>query len=76
MFWRKNVDGLGRGWKCRDCDYEHSRKDLVFSHVQSKHFNFPGYICQICGKTSKTLVAHNKHNMRYHKYHDSTEFHL
>jgi len=74
MFWKKNQDG--RGWKCTDCDYEHSRKDLVFSHVQAKHFNFPGYICQICGKTSKTLVAHNKHNMRYHKYHDSTEFHL
>jgi len=56
-----------KGWKCLDCDYEHSRKDLMFSHIQANHVDFPGYSCNICGKFSKTWVALQKHRTRNHK---------
>jgi len=56
-----------KSWKCLDCNYEHSRKDLMFSHIQANHVDFPGYSCNICGKFSKTWVALQKHRTRNHK---------
>ena len=56
-----------KGWKCVDCAYEHSRKDLMISHIQANHVDFPGYYCNICGKYSKTWVALQKHRTRNHK---------
>ena len=56
-----------KGWKCLDCEYEHVRKDLMLSHIQANHVDFPGYSCDICGKFSKTWVALNKHRTRNHK---------
>jgi len=58
---------VSKGWKCLDCDYEHIRKDLMLSHIQANHVDFPGYSCNICGKFSKTWVALNKHRTRNHK---------
>jgi len=60
-----------KGWKCVDCDYEHTRKDLMFSHIQANHVNFPGYSCSVCGKFSKTWVALQKHRTRNHRNLDS-----
>ena len=62
---------IAKGWKCLDCEYEHMRKDLLFSHVQANHVDFPGYSCNICGKLSKTWVALNKHRTRNHKNYDN-----
>eukprot|EP00092_Neocalanus_flemingeri_P021545 GFUD01023367.1.p1 GENE.GFUD01023367.1~~GFUD01023367.1.p1 ORF type:complete len:340 (+),score=66.68 GFUD01023367.1:27-1046(+) len=61
---------VSKGWKCLDCEYEHIRKDLMFSHIQANHVDFPGYSCNICGKFSKTWVALNKHRTRNHKNQD------
>merc|ERR1719470_496652 len=66
-----NIEGkmlrVSKGWKCLDCEYEHIRKDLMLSHIQANHVDFPGYRCNICGKFSKTWVALNKHRTRNHK---------
>ena len=66
-----NIEGkmlrVSKGWKYLDCEYEHIRKDLVLSHIQANHVDFPGYSCNICGKFSKTWVALNKHRTRNHK---------
>jgi len=59
-----------KGWKCLDCEYEHPRKDLLFSHIQANHVDFPGYSCNICGVFSKTWVALQKHRTRNHKNSD------
>ena len=61
-----------KGWKCVDCDYEHTRKDLMFSHIQANHVNFPGYSCSVCGKFSKTWVALQKHRTRNHRNPDNS----
>jgi hypothetical protein len=56
-----------KDWRCLDCDYRHRRRDLVFSHVQANHGDFPGYSCHVCGKFSRTLLALNKHRTRAHR---------
>merc|ERR1719470_629607 len=58
---------VSNGWKCLDCEYEHIRKDLMLSHIQANHVDFPGYSCNICGKFSKTWVALKKHKTRNHR---------
>merc|ERR1712098_413986 len=58
---------VSKGWKCLDCDSEYTRKDYLLSHIQGNHVNFPGYSCNICGKTSKTWIALSKHRSRSHR---------
>ena len=53
-------------WQCHDCTFTSKNRHNVFDHVESKHVEHEGYLCQICNKTCPTLGAFRKHTSRNH----------
>ena len=60
----KDASGV---WLCLDCDYSHTSKQRVMFHIEGKHVNSPGHMCEICQKMCATKIALNLHRSRYHK---------
>jgi len=53
-------------WQCHDCTFTSKNRHNVFDHIESKHVEHEGYMCQICNKTCPTLGAFRKHTSRNH----------
>ena len=53
-------------WACTDCDYTSKKKDHVYEHIEAKHVQGPGYMCQQCDKVCPTRKALRHHLGRYH----------
>ena len=58
-------DGGNKFWFCGVCNFKHKNKEKIFSHVDSKHYEY-GLNCEICGKSCSTFRALYVHKLRYH----------
>ena len=56
-----------KSWSCSWCEYAHSRKEVVYKHIDSKHYT-SRYNCDYCDKTCPTQHAMSEHMRAYHKY--------
>ena len=56
----------GGQWTCNNCDYSQARRDVVYKHIDTKHY-FYSYQCEFCYKTSPSQHALKEHNRTYHK---------
>jgi len=53
-------------WQCLECPYTSKNRHNVFDHIESKHVQHEGYLCQLCNKTCPTVSAFRKHKSRNH----------
>jgi len=58
---------LSGAWRCLECDFAKMRKLAVVSHIQANHIDFEGYVCGECNMRSKTILALQRHQQRFHK---------
>ena len=56
-------------FQCLMCEYQSKIKQSLQYHIESKHVNSPGHICQICNKVCPTKNALCLHRSRNHKNH-------
>ena len=54
-------------FQCLECDYQSKHRQSLQYHIESKHVNSPGHICQICHKVCPTKNALCLHRSRNHK---------
>jgi len=64
MLIHKDSDGM---WCCMKCDFRTNRCSVIKNHVESKHIESPGFICQYCSTTCPTRNALTMHIGRKHK---------
>ena len=53
-------------WLCNSCDYLNARKEVLFKHIDSKHYDVR-YKCEFCSKLCPTQHSLSEHNRAYHK---------
>jgi len=53
-------------WACADCDYTSKKNSNVYEHIEAKHVQGPGYMCQECEKVCPTRKSLRHHLGRYH----------
>ena len=58
-------------FQCLACDYQSKHRQSLQYHIESKHVNSPGHICQICNKVCPTKNALCLHRSRNHKNYDA-----
>lgn len=63
----KVLSDAGHNWRCDECLYESKYKTNVMEHVESKHVNSPGIICQHCDLVCVNRKGLRNHIYRYHK---------
>jgi hypothetical protein len=57
------VEGI---WACTECSYQSKKNSNVYEHIESKHVQGPGYMCNECNKVCPTRKALRCHIGRYH----------
>ena len=60
------MEKVDKVWSCVVCQYQSSKKNNVFEHVEAKHVQSTGYNCQQCGTFCKTYSAYRSHIKRLH----------
>ena len=60
---RSKTSGSSRHWSCKVCGYKSKSKDNVRSHVET-HIEGLEYVCDSCGKITKTSAAFGVHQYR------------
>jgi len=58
--------GLHR-WRCVACGHETSRRHNMARHIETKHLENPGVVCNICSITCPNKSALSMHYFRKHK---------
>ena len=53
-------------WRCNICDYAQARRDVVYKHIDTKHYLY-SYNCELCYKTCPSQHALEEHNRTYHR---------
>lgn len=61
------IRDLSGAWRCLECGFAKLRKLAVVSHIQANHISFEGYTCNLCNMGSKTILALQRHQQRFHK---------
>lgn len=54
-------------YQCLECPYRNKTKQRLMYHIESKHVESPGHICEFCQKVCPTKNALCLHRSRYHK---------
>ena len=54
-------------FQCLECEYQSKHRQSLQYHIESRHVNSPGHICQICQKVCPTKNALCLHRSRHHK---------
>jgi len=54
-------------FQCLDCPYTHKARQRLQFHIESKHVDGPGHVCELCHKVCPTKNALNLHRSRHHK---------
>ena len=62
----KTCSGSKRHWACKVCGYKSKSKDHVRIHVET-HIEGLEYVCDLCGKITKTSAAFGVHQYRCSK---------
>ena len=62
----KDITENGVVWRCADCGHQTKFRTSLFEHVESKHVESSGYICQYCLKHCRTRNALRSHINRQH----------
>ena len=62
----KDCTENGVVWRCADCGHQTKFRTSLFEHVESKHVESAGYICQFCLKHCRTRNALRSHINRQH----------
>eukprot|EP00092_Neocalanus_flemingeri_P094647 GFUD01120357.1.p1 GENE.GFUD01120357.1~~GFUD01120357.1.p1 ORF type:complete len:355 (-),score=56.78 GFUD01120357.1:16-1080(-) len=62
----KDTTANGVVWRCADCGHQTKFRTSLFEHVESKHVESAGYICQYCLKLCRTRNALRSHINRQH----------
>ena len=63
---RTKTSGSKRHWACKVCGYKSKSKDHVRIHVET-HIEGLEYVCDLCGKITKTSAAFGVHQYRCSK---------
>lgn len=53
--------------RCPECDFTCLNKQSLVAHMNQVHLNFFPYLCDICGETFHSLIAHQHHTALYHE---------
>ena len=70
MYKETNWDG-NIVWNCVDCGQTSKRAQDLAKHIEAKHIDSPGYICDHCEKhcpSKNALTAHISRNHRKTNY--------
>jgi len=62
----KDITENGVVWRCADCGHQTKFRTSLFEHVESKHVESSGYVCQYCFKHCRTRNALRSHINRQH----------
>ena len=54
-------------YNCTICDYQAKTKQRMENHIEAKHSDSPGYICDICQRFCPTKNALFIHKTRHHR---------
>ena len=60
-------------WRCLTCGHKTSRKDNMTRHVETKHTQMPGFVCNICCIVCPSKSALSMHYFRKHKNSNAQE---
>lgn len=55
-------------WQCQQCSFSSKQRHHVKNHIESKHIESGGFLCQICNAICRTRQALTMHNFRKHKF--------
>ena len=53
-------------WMCSVCNYVAKRRIHTSDHIESKHLPHNPFICNICGKSSRSMRGYRKHMTTHH----------
>ena len=59
--------GSGTVWRCTDCGYESKYKTNVSEHVESRHVQSAGAVCNYCSSVCVNRKALRNHVYKYHR---------
>ena len=62
MFVKNNLNQF----QCTKCDYVSGVQTNVINHIESKHVETPGVVCEVCHKQLKNRQSYRMH---YHRDH-------
>ena len=54
-------------FSCLDCPYITRSKSIMLNHVESRHVDYGGVVCQLCLKVLPTRQALRMHKSREHR---------
>ena len=54
-------------WHCNGCNYTSKRKDHVTQHVECKHIQSVGFVCDICDHFCKDKKSLANHQYNHHR---------
>ena len=54
-------------FSCLDCSYITRSKSIMLNHVESRHVEYGGVVCQLCHKLLPTRQALRMHKSREHR---------
>ena len=62
--WTKDKTG---GYRCKECDFTHKRRDVMRDHIEEHHVNTGGAECHVCQKICKTREKLRRHMYSHQK---------
>ena len=57
----------GGFWQCFECNYRSKYTTSVYRHIEAKHIESQGLVCNLCGKVSATRNGLKQHMAVYHQ---------
>merc|ERR550519_589637 len=54
------------GFQCTECEHVSKQRPNMVNHVEAKHVQHNGVVCELCNKHSTTRQAHRMHQHRAH----------
>ena len=62
--WTKDKTG---GYRCKECDFTHKRRDVMRDHIEEHHVDTGGAECHVCQKICKTREKLRRHMYSHQK---------
>ena len=64
---QSKIRKLDHGYGCTDCTFMSSGKYVLSNHIESRHVEYGGVMCDLCNKIVKTRQALRMHKSRDHR---------
>ena len=68
------VKNGSNSFQCKQCGHLSSQKPNIVNHIESKHLQTPGVVCELCQKHLRTRQAYRMHYHRDHGLQTKTKY--